>query len=569
MKPKIAFRKALADKQLLGGALPGDSWRAWRIMLIAAMGEALTDEERVVFKQLTGREREPLQRVEEAAFVVGRRGGKSRAMATLAAYLAGLCEHNLVRGERGVCLCIAPDQRQAGIVLDYCEAAFTESRILKQLIANRTADTLELTNRITVEVRAASFRRLRGPTYCAVLLDEGAYLYSDEWSSNADVEIVNAVRPGLLTTRGPLIIASSPYARRGVLWTAFRKHFGAAGDPLILVARGASRDLNPSLPQAVIDREYEKDPVSAAAEYGAAFRSDIESFVPIEVAERCVGDYAERAPLLEHVYYGFVDPSGGSNDAFTLSISHGEGTSIVIDAVREVRPPFSPEAVVADFAALLKSYRVRQVCGDWYAGEFPRELFRRHGIGYVLAQKPKSDLYRDLLPLLNSVRVVLPRSERLISQLVGLVRRTTRAGKDSIDHAPGAHDDLINSVAGAADIVVRRDPDEDLPAWYRFLIPTGGDPVERRRRAEAEAVQIRARRAARLAARQGAGGTDAEWAAAAQNVANGSAPCTIEFPPEPVEPYPGAFRARRFASESADAHAGFFILSESGERPER
>jgi hypothetical protein len=63
---------------------------------------------------------------------------------------------------------------QAGIVLDYCEAAFTESPILKQLIANRTADTLELTNRITVEVRAASFRRLRGPTYCAVLLDEGA-----------------------------------------------------------------------------------------------------------------------------------------------------------------------------------------------------------------------------------------------------------------------------------------------------------------------------------------------------------------------------------------------------------
>jgi hypothetical protein len=59
--------------------------------------------------------------------------------------------------------------------------------------------------------------------------------------------------------------------------------------------------------------------------------------------------------------------------------------TVVVDAVREVKPPFSPEGVVADFAALLRSYRVREV---WViaAGEFPRELFRRHGIAYTLAQ---------------------------------------------------------------------------------------------------------------------------------------------------------------------------------------
>jgi hypothetical protein len=136
-----------------------------------------------------------------------------------------------------------------------------------------------------------------------------------------------------------------------------------------------------------------------------------------------------------------------------------------------------------------------------------------------------------LLPLLNSGRVVLPRNDRVVAQLVGLERRTTRAGKDSIDHSPGAHDDLINSVAGAADIVMRRDPDEDLPAWYRYLIPHGGcDPVERRRRAEAEAVKIRAQRALRASAPPGV--PPDEWAIAAQNVLNGSAPCTIEFPPE-------------------------------------
>jgi hypothetical protein len=93
MKPTISIRKALADKKLLGDILVGDSWQAWRVLLIAAMGDALTDEERTIFTALTGRPTEPGQRVEEFCAVVGRRGGKSRAMAILAAYVGGLCRH--------------------------------------------------------------------------------------------------------------------------------------------------------------------------------------------------------------------------------------------------------------------------------------------------------------------------------------------------------------------------------------------------------------------------------------------------------------------------------------------
>jgi hypothetical protein len=56
--------------------------------LIALNGEKLTDAERVVFTKLTGREREPLQRCEEFWGVIGRRGGKSQAIAVLVVYLA-------------------------------------------------------------------------------------------------------------------------------------------------------------------------------------------------------------------------------------------------------------------------------------------------------------------------------------------------------------------------------------------------------------------------------------------------------------------------------------------------
>jgi hypothetical protein len=269
---------------------------------------------------------------------------------------------------------------------------------------------------------------------------------------------------------------------------------------LILVARGASRDLNPSLSQAKIDREFEKDPASAAAEYGAEFRADIEGFVPIEVVEACTGDYTERSPLSQHKYSAFVDPSGGSSDSFTLAISHKESERIIIDAIRDVRPPFSPEATINDFAILLKQYRVNTVTGDKYAGEFPRELFRRRGIKYIPSDKPKSDLYRDLLPGLNSGRVLLPRNDRLINQLTSLERRTTRAGRDSIDHAPGGHDDLANAVAGAFDVIAARPhvPTLVIANWDGSSAWWPNDEIDPR-----------------------------EWAEAARNVELGSAPSTI------------------------------------------
>ena len=137
----------------------------------------------------------------------------------------------------------------------------------------------------------------------------------------------------------------------------------------------------------------------------------------------------------------------------TLAIAHRTtrpDERVIVDAVREVRPPFSPSAVVDDFAALLQRYRISKVVGDHYGGEFVKEPFRKHGIVYEISKKAKSDLFRDLAPLINSGRVVLPRHDRLIAQIVGLERRVSRAGRDSIDHAPGAHDDIANAVGGVA-----------------------------------------------------------------------------------------------------------------------
>jgi len=224
-----------------------------------------------------------------------------------------------------------------------------------------------------------------------------------------------------------------------------------------MIWQAATRVMNPCVTQAYIDAEYEKDPVSAAAEFGAQFRTDIESFVSREAIEAAT-DWGvhEREPLSGKRYVAFVDPSGGSADSFTLAVAHSESQIAVLDCMREVRPPFSPEAVVEEFCDLLKCYSVTKVKGDRYAGEWPREQFAKRGIKYEPAEDPKGILYLNLLPHINSGKVRLLGNKRLVTQLIGLERRTSRAGRDSIDHAPGGHDDVANAAAVLCSLRRRR-----------------------------------------------------------------------------------------------------------------
>jgi hypothetical protein len=322
-------------------------------------------------------------------------------------------------------------------------------------------------------VATASYRSTRGYTLVAALLDELAFWPTDD-SAEPDFEVLGALRPGMATIPGAMLLcASSPYAQRGALYNAYRKHYGKDGDP-ILVWRASTRAMNPSVPQSVIDAALEADPSAAAAEYLAQFRTDVESYISRDVVDAAVVPGRHELPRVDGVrYVSFVDPSGGSNDAMTMAIAHLEGQHVVLDLIRERRPPFSPDHVVNEFSALLKAYGVGTVRGDRYGGLWPRERFAVHGVEYLTADKPKSDLYRDLLPALNSGRVELLDHPRLLAQLCGLERHTARGGRDSIDHAPGAHDDVANSVAGAIVTAVRM-VDHNAMTFYPAIIVSNG-----------------------------------------------------------------------------------------------
>ena len=162
--------------------------------------------------------------------------------------------------------------------------------------------------------------------------------WSVEDSANPDNEVLVALRAAMASVPEAMLIAlTSVYARRGEVWRIFEKHSGSPSAD-ILVVNGPTQTMNPTIDPHVIASAYDDDPVAAAAEYGAEFRSDVEQILPLDAlnAVRMVGRF-ELPPMLSDVgtaYVGFLNPAGGTGkDSMTMAIAHLEGGVAVLDMV--------------------------------------------------------------------------------------------------------------------------------------------------------------------------------------------------------------------------------------------
>jgi hypothetical protein len=453
------------------------TWTAWRAFLCALFGLPMSPHSAATFRQCTGRATPPGKPFREAWLVCGRRAGKSYVLALCAVFLAAFKDYRdrLAPGERATIMIIAADRKQARSIFRYVKGLLSIP-MLATLIEREAAESIDLNNGVTIEIQTASYRSTRGYTLAAALCDEISFWRTDD-SAEPDYQILDALRPGLGTIPGAMLLcASSPYAQSGALHDAYRRYYGQ-DDASVLVWRAPTCTMNPTFPRETIDAAIERDSASAASEYLAEFRTDVQGFVTREIVDACVSrGVFERPPIAGIVYTAFADPSGGSSDSMTLCIAHRVKDVAVVDCIRERKSPFSPDDVVREFADVLRPYRVGTVRGDRYAGEWPKERFATHGIEYRASDSPKSDIYLGVLPALNSARVDLLDNQRLVAQLCGLERRTGRGGKDSIDHRPGSHDDVANAVAGAVWELVRQpEARKSFPAPIIWHGPAVGD----------------------------------------------------------------------------------------------
>lgn len=204
----------MADPQLFGPWFEGPSWTAWRVAAKAMFGEPLTVPEMETFTRFTGRTSSPTAAMGEGWFACRRRAGKSIWASALAVYCAAFRDYRrfLKPGERAVVQVVAGDRNQPACALGYIAAMFDNNiPMLAPMVASHTAESLTLTNGITIEVQTCSFRSIRGRTVVAVIFDEAATWYSSEESRNPDHEVLAAARPAMLTIPNSLLLViSSP-----------------------------------------------------------------------------------------------------------------------------------------------------------------------------------------------------------------------------------------------------------------------------------------------------------------------------------------------------------------------
>lgn len=480
------------------------TWIAWRVFLAAAFGiarEALAvdwDKEKLIkfgyrpaypvyqgltadvtrgaanlqpgataqgiYEACTGRLTWPEVQARLVSLIVGRRGGKSYITAIIGIYLACCRTYRLKLGTKGMVMILARDKEQAGVIRGYILAFLKAVPELALMLSDTPNQKLiELKNGLTIEVRAVSEGGTRGYTVVAALMDEIAFWPTDPESAKQDKKILRALRPAMFGIKNTMIVMlSSPYAQRGVLYENHSKDYardGAKG----FVWQADTLSMRPEQDDELLDEIrdlYDEDPESAKAEYGAQFRNDLESiFTKTSIEGVGQPGRIEQMRSSKHRYRVFVDPSGGSSDSYVAAVAHDEKRTIdgdtvtfaVLDKVIEWVPKFDPAQVSREVVQLCKDFGVKKVTGDAYGGEWPRDPLKKAGIEYELSEMSRSELYLAFLPMVNSKRcelLDLDHHKRLLNQLVNLERRVGRTGKDTIDHPPGSHDDVGNAVAG-------------------------------------------------------------------------------------------------------------------------
>jgi Terminase large subunit, T4likevirus-type, N-terminal len=292
---------ACLDAAVFGSAFrQPETWAAWRVFLSALFALPMDAEQLALYRECTGRQEPPTERATEGWLVCGRRSGKSFTLALIAVFLACFRDWHpyLNVGERGIVMVVAQDRKQARVIVRYVRGLLAMVPMLARTIEAERQDGVDLSNRITIEVHSCSFRTTRGYTCVAALLDEAA-IWRGEETANPDAEVLAAIRPSMATVPGAMLLcASSPYARKGVLWENYHKHFGQPGP--ILVWQAPTRRMNPTVFAASNEKGFMY--VNARFQNRVEKLTGIENFFPHAIRHTVETRLAKLQVCVHHLF---------------------------------------------------------------------------------------------------------------------------------------------------------------------------------------------------------------------------------------------------------------------------
>ncbi len=222
--------------------------------------------------------------------ILGRRSGKTTISAAMAVYLgviyADEYKKHLRDGEPFYIVCGANSQDQARILLNAIKDFINDSDILRHLVEGETADTLTLSNGCIFKALSSSGRSARGLACPVVILDEFAHFTDTEGNASGS-NILQALTPATAQfgELGKILILSTPWLKRGSFYELFEQ---SKTNPRIKVYRYTTRQVNPTISDAELQFERDRDPTAYAVEFEAQFAEDSSSFLDPELIEESI-----------------------------------------------------------------------------------------------------------------------------------------------------------------------------------------------------------------------------------------------------------------------------------------
>lgn len=467
---------------------------AWVACVRAIYGVPLSPDELALYHQLSGGIDPPVGGSTDVLCVIGRRGGKSETMARVAMFeaLHGGHEVALAPGQRGRIVVISPLREQSQEVLGYAKGIAALPQI-RSKVASITADSIEFSNGLTIQVCTCDALNVSGPTIVCLIRDEWSKWPGAE-SATPDTVIEASVRPALAPVVGApprrKIGISSAYITDGQCYTTDRDCFGKAGaDTLVL--RGSTITFNPNIDREYLAKERRRSPSDYEREYECVWQDGItEGWFGSSVIDASVvhgRSIATRARLPRAPYYVAID-AAFKGDRFALAVAHMERSDerwiAVLDLVRtwEPRPgeTLSSDLAVHESSAAARGFGCDRIYGDQCCAPVLIDSYRREHITLVevpWTAQNKPLKYRMVRDGMADGSVWLCDDAETVKEFKGIQGKLLQSGGERIEARRG-HDDRVSAAVLALSLAMKLDsrarPNGDFDyASFSAAMPLG------------------------------------------------------------------------------------------------
>jgi len=355
-----------------------------RTILKTVYGLPLNERELEIYKRGTARENYDQKEQAEVTIIAGRRSGKTGKIAATIAVFEAFREHGLPPGEQAYVLLVAPQLAQARIAFRYIRTYVASSPILSKRVLSSTRNEIRLDNGITICCYPCSYVAVRGITIVAAICDEIAFWRHEETSANPEQEVLDAMHPGMATVqRSKLIKIGTPFRKEGILFSEFQRR----AELDFPVWQVPTRDMNPAIPSAVLDKAQRRDEQKFRREFLAQFCENISSWIDPETLEACVIRNRRELPhFAGGTYLAVIDPGFRHSDFALAILQRGSDGIIVVCRVVGWRgtkkAPLGLEWVCQQIKQHLDEFSLNRVIGDQYCVEAINQELGKLGIFY-------------------------------------------------------------------------------------------------------------------------------------------------------------------------------------------